>query len=101
MIMGMGYQEDVIETKSAGLCGKPLERAGKDHSMENVRNPGKREARGQKKKEIPSPQSSRDKAARQMEQGVLEAAATDSRYSHLLNEEEEAIVKDVIKEFLT
>ena len=32
---------------------------------------------------------------------TLEAAATDSRYSHLLNEEEEAIVKDVIKEFLT
>ena len=31
----------------------------------------------------------------------MEAAATDSRYSHLLSKEEEEIVKDVVKEFLT
>ena len=55
----------------------------------------------EKEKESQAPKDSRDKAARQMEQGILEAAAADSRYSHLLNKEEEAIVKDVIKEFLT
>ena len=101
MVLGMGYQEEVIETNLLDYVENRWREPGKIISMENVRNPGKREARGQKKKEIPAPQSSRDKAARQMEQGVLEAAATDSRYSHLLNEEEEAIVKDVIKEFLT
>ena len=68
---------------------------------------GTRENRGQKKKEkekekeIQPSKDSRDKARRQIEQGILETAATDSRYSHLLNKEEEAIVKDVIKEFLT
>ena len=55
----------------------------------------------EKEKEIQPPKDSRDKARRQIEQGILETAATDSRYSHLLNKEEEAIVKDVIKEFLT
>ena len=55
----------------------------------------------EKEKELQSPRDSKDKALRQMEQGILEAAAADSRYSHLLNKEEEAIVKDVIKEFLT
>ena len=75
--------------------------------LENVRSTGTRENRGQKKKEkekekeIQPPKDSRDKARRQIEQGILETAATDSRYSHLLNKEEEAIVKDVIKEFLT
>ena len=101
MVLGMGYQEEVIETNLLDYVENRWREPGKIIPMENVRNSGKRETRGQKKKELTSAQSSRDKAARQMEQGILEAAATDSRYSHLLNEEEEAIVKDVIKEFLT
>ena len=43
----------------------------------------------------------KDPRAEKVEERIREAAATDERYSHLLNKEEEAIVKDVIKEFLT
>lgn len=37
----------------------------------------------------------------QVEARIREAALTDERYRHLLDEEEEKIVKDVIKEFLS
>ena len=68
--------------------------------MENARTYGSRENRGSRKKENQTGENNQ-KAARQIEQGIMEAAATDSRYSHLLSKEEEEIVKDVVKEFLT
>ena len=57
MILGMGYQEDVIETNLLDFVENRWREPGKIISMENVRNPGKREARGQKKKEIPPPKA--------------------------------------------
>ncbi|HIZ64373.1 MAG TPA: hypothetical protein H9809_00475 [Candidatus Blautia pullicola] len=101
MIMGLGYQEDVIETNLLDYVENRWKEPGKIIPLENARNSGKRDGRGGKKKEEPGPKEGRERAARQMEQSIMEAAATDSRYSHLLNKEEEAIVKDVIKEFLT
>ena len=68
--------------------------------MENAGTSGSREKRGSRKKENQTGEK-KEKAARQIEQGIMEAAATDSRYSHLLSKEEEEIVKDVVKEFLT
>ena len=105
LVLGTGYQEDVIETSLLDYVENRWREPAKIIPLENARNSGTRENRTQKKKEkekeSQAPKDSRDKAARQMEQGILEAAAADSRYSHLLNKEEEAIVKDVIKEFLT
>ena len=107
IVLGMGYQEDVIETSLLDYVENRWREPAKIIPLENARSTGTRENRGQKKKEkekekeIQPPKDSRDKARRQIEQGILETAATDSRYSHLLNKEEEAIVKDVIKEFLT
>lgn len=63
-------------------------KAQKERAMSDRGNPDRR---GQDK----------DTRAEKVEERIREAAATDERYSHLLNEEEEAIVKDVIKEFLT
>ena len=107
IVLGMGYQEDVIETSLLDYVENRWREPAKIIPLENARSTGTRENRGQKKKEkekekeIQPSKDSRDKARRQIEQGILETAATDSRYSHLLNKEEEAIVKDVIKEFLT
>ncbi len=105
LVMGMGYQEDVIETSLLDYVENRWREPAKIIPLENARTSSTRENRVQKKKEkekeVQLPKDSRDKAIRQMEQEILEAAATDSKYSHLLNKEEEAIVKDVIKEFLT
>lgn len=103
LVLGMGYQEDVIETSLLDYVENRWREPAKIIPLENARTSGTRENRAQKKKEkeVQPPKDSRDKAIRQIEQGILEAAATDSKYSHLLNKEEEAIVKDVIKEFLT
>lgn len=105
MIMGMGYQEEVIETSLLDYVENRWREPAKIIPLENARNSNNREPRVQKKKEkekeVQPSKDNRDKVIRQVEQGILETAATDSRYSHLLNKEEEAIVKDVIKEFLT
>lgn len=105
MIMGMGYQEEVIETSLLDYVENRWREPAKIIPLENARNSNNREPRVQKKKEkekeVQTSKDNRDKVIRQVEQGILETAATDSRYSHLLNKEEEAIVKDVIKEFLT
>ena len=105
IILGMSYQEEVIETSLLDYVENRWREPAKIIPLENARSSNARESRTQKKKEkekeIQPPKDSRDKAMQQMEQGILEAAAADSRYSHLLNKEEEAIVKDVIKEFLT
>ncbi len=106
LVLGMGYQEEVIETSLLDYVENRWREPVKIIPLENARNSNTRENRAQKKKEKgkevqQQPKDSRDKAIRQMEQGILETAAADSRYSHLLNKEEEAIVKDVIKEFLT
>lgn len=91
LILGTGYQEDMVETNLLDYVENGGKEPAKIIPMKSIR-----------KKENPEQESKeREKAAKQMEQGVLEAAAADSRYSHLLNEEEEEIVKDVIKEFLT
>ena len=93
----------MIETSLLDYVENRWREPAKIIPLENARTSGTRENRAQKKKEkeVQPPKDSRDKAIRQIEQGILEAAATDSKYSHLLNKEEEAIVKDVIKEFLT
>ena len=102
MVMGIGYQEDVIETSLLDYVENRWREPAKIIPLENARSSNARvQKKKEKEKDTQASRDSRDKAARQMEQGILEAAATDSRYSHLLNKEEEAIVKDVIKEFLT
>lgn len=103
--LGISYQDETIETSLLDYVENRWREPAKIIPLENARNSNTRENRAQKKKEkekeTQPPKDSRDKAVRQMEQGILETAAADSRYSHLLNKEEEAIVKDVIKEFLT
>ena len=86
ILIGTGYQEEEIETNLLDYIENSYQEpeTAKIIPMENVRGAGKRE-----------------KAMRQIEQGILEAAAADSRYSHLLSKEESEIVKDVVKEFLT
>ena len=84
MVISMGFQND--EEKKALIAQLQQEqrlRAQKERAMSD--------RRGQDK----------DPRAEKVEERIREAAATDERYSHLLNKEEEAIVKDVIKEFLT
>ena len=60
MVLGMGYQEEVIETNLLDYVENRWREPGKIIPMENVRNSGKRETRGQKKKELTSAQSSRE-----------------------------------------
>ena len=52
-------------------------------------------------RESPSAVRSQQQKMEQVEARIREAALTDERYRHLLDEEEEMIVKDVIKEFLS
>lgn len=52
-------------------------------------------------RESPSAPRSQQQKVEQVEARIREAALTDERYRHLLDEEEEKIVKDVIKEFLS
>ncbi len=86
ILTGTGYYEEEIETNLLdyveNYCKEP----------EKVVTPRKTEksVEDSKKEEI----------LKEIEQGILETAATDSRYSHLLDKEEKAIVKDVVKEFL-
>lgn len=100
LLMGTGYQEEEIETELLDYVENKWKEPAKIIPMENPRSFSGKETKSGRKKE-PAAQEAKEKALRQMEQGILEAAATDSRYSHLLNKEEEAIVKDVVKEFLT
>lgn len=102
MMIGAGYQEEVIESNLLDYVENRWKEPARIISLENVRSTGIKEHKNVRKKEQPKGETKeKEKAAKQMEQGILEAAATDSRYSHLLNKEEEEIVKDVIKEFLT
>lgn len=124
MVLALGYQEDVIETNLLDYMENPADNTGKVVQMEKnvlkVPNQGKvRKSMRRKAKNQEAPlqenlvkaqkerviadrkEQEREKKAEQVEERIREAAATDERYSHLLNEEEEAIVKDVIKEFLT
>ena len=120
MLTGSGYQEEVMETNLLDYVENRCSReAAKIIPMESSRavTAAAKEKRGNRKKEsAPSvkakerskelgreqeKEQEKEQIARQLEQGVLEAAASDSRYSHLLNKEEKAIVKDVIREFLS
>ena len=100
LLIGTGYQEEELETNLLDYVENCRSGTAKIISMENARTSGSRENRGSRKKENQTGEK-KEKAARQIEQGIMEAAATDSRYSHLLSKEEEEIVKDVVKEFLT
>ena len=100
LLAGTGYQEEELETNLLDYVENCQKEPAKIISIEEGKAAGSREIRDNKRKERQSSEK-KEKAARQMEQGILEAAATDSRYSHLLNKEEEEIVKDVVKEFLT
>lgn len=102
LMCGTGYQEEVIESCLLDYVENRWKEPARIISLENVRNAGGKENKNMKKKEQTNAEErEKEKAAKQMEQGILEAAATDRRYSHLLNKEEEEIVKDVIREFLT
>lgn len=119
---GGGYQEELIETYLLDY----VENGGADQNaamaepvkvMEMKRPAGVKKTAGRKKRmEIKKPAAEnkkvekkaeltllkkKEQAAQELEKGIREAAASDHRYSHLLNKEEEEIVKDVIKEFLT
>lgn len=86
LLTGTGYQEEEIETNLLDYIENRYQEPERSKviPMETARESGKRE-----------------KALQEIEQGILEAAASDSRYSHLLSKEESDIVKDVVKEFLT
>jgi len=131
MVISMGYQEEVIETNlldymenqrgdsqkvvqiepvrqnsnsktaKAAKAGKTGRRA-RAKAKEQERLQQEQRLRAQKERAMSDRRGQdKDLRAEKVEERIREAAATDERYSHLLNKEEEAIVKDVIKEFLT
>lgn len=86
ILTGTGYYEEEIETNLL------------DYVENYCKEPEKTVP---PKKIVKSEENSRkEEVLKQIEQEILETAATDSRYSHLLDKEEKAIVKDVVKEFL-
>lgn len=130
MVISMGFQEEVIETNlldymenqkgdsqkviqiepvrqssnskaaRAAKGGKTGRRArAKAKEQEQIQQ--EQRLKAQKERAMPDRRQDKDTRAEKVEERIREAAATDERYSHLLNKEEEAIVKDVIKEFLT
>ena len=128
MVISMGFQEEVIETNLLDYMENQRGDSQKVVQIEPVRqNTGSKAAKAGKtgrrarvkakeqeqlqqeqrlraqKERAMSDRRGQDKdpRAEKVEERIREAAATDERYSHLLNKEEEAIVKDVIKEFLT
>ena len=131
MVISMGFQEEVIETNLLDYMENQRGDSQKVVQIEPVRqNTGSKAAKAAKagktgrrarvkakeqeqlqqeqrlraqKERAMSDRRGQDKdpRAEKVEERIREAAATDERYSHLLNKEEEAIVKDVIKEFLT
>lgn len=86
ILTGTGYYEEEIETNLLdyveNYCKEPEKVVPPKKTVKSVEN------------------SKKEEVLKQIEQGILETAATDSRYSHLLDKEEKAIVKDVVKEFL-
>ena len=86
ILTGTGYHEEEIETNLLDYvenrCKEPVKAVPQKKAAKSVENPKK------------------DEVLKQIEQGILETAATDNRYAHLLDKEEKAIVKDVVKEFL-
>ena len=131
MVISMGFQEEVIETNlldymenqkgdsqkviqiepvrqssnskaaRAAKGGKTGRRArAKAKEQEQIQQ--EQRLKAQKERAMPDRRGQdKDTRAEKVEERIREAAATDERYSHLLNKDEEAIVKDVIKEFLT
>ena len=131
MVISMGFQEEVIETNlldymenqrgdsqkvvqiepvrqnsnskaaKAAKAGKTGRRA-RTKAKEQEQLQQEQRLKAQKERAMPDRrEQDKDSRAEKVEERIREAAATDERYSHLLNKEEEAIVKDVIKEFLT
>ncbi len=86
ILTGTGYHEEEIETNLLDYV--------ENHCKEPVK------ADYPKKTVKPEENFKKDEVLKQIEQGILETAATDSRYAHLLDKEEKAIIKDVVKEFL-
>ena len=78
-----------------------LKREKEEKRMSRKGRAGKSLASGDEKEADRHVEQEREKNVEKVEEHILEAAATDERYKHLLNEEEEKIVKDVIKEFLS
>lgn len=86
ILTGTSYYEEEIET----------------NLLDFVENQCKEPVKAEKLKSIEKTKenSERQEVLKQIEQGILETAATDSRYAHLLNKEEKEIIKDVMNEFL-
>ena len=131
MVISMGFQEEVIETnlldymenqrgdsqkvvqiepvrQNTGSKAAKAAKAGKTGRRARVKAKEQEQLqqeqrlRAQKERAMSDRRcQDKDPRAEKVEERIREAAATDERYSHLLNKEEEAIVKDVIKEFLT
>lgn len=87
ILTGTGYHEEEIETNLL------------DYVENRCKEPAK--VVPIKKTVKPVENSKKDEVLKEIERGILETAATDNRYAHLLDKEEKAIVKDVVKEFLT
>ena len=94
-------QNSNSKAAKAAKAGKTGRRArAKAREQEQLQQ--EQRLKAQKERAMPDRrEQDKDTRAEKVEERIREAAATDERYSHLLNKEEEAIVKDVIKEFLT
>lgn len=82
----------------AGKTGRNLPVTGKASKLKKgkvISQPADKPAAGEAK-ELPS-----QEVMEQLARGIQESAATNNKYGHLLSKEEEKIVRDVIKEFLT
>ena len=86
ILTGTGYHEEEIETNLL------------DYVENRCKEPAK--VVPIKKTAKPVENSKKDEVLKEIERGILETAATDNRYAHLLDKEEKAIVKNVVKEFL-
>lgn len=86
ILTGTGYHEEEIETNLLDYvenrCKEPAKVVPIKKTAKHVEN------------------SKKDEVLKEIERGILETAATDNRYAHLLDKEEKAIVKNVVKEFL-
>lgn len=82
----------------AGKTGRTASVSAKASKIKNakVQQPSAVPQAASDDKELPS-----QEVMEQLARGIQESAATNNKYGHLLSKEEEKIVRDVIKEFLT
>ena len=124
VLLSTGYQEEMIETNILDYMENRNREVLKTNVKQNVREFSARQQAAKKmsrraknrakvkeqkiqepsvswkKEERTGNNGNQEQQVKAVEARIRETAATDDRYRHFLDEEEEKIVKDVIQEFL-